>query len=122
MQANNVPTDAGDGIPPATWAVLWDKIKPLSVSVAKAMATQFGNVGWADALKVSVDAHAEAAGNANELKRRVGTYADSPGRLYFLVVVNGRIQVLYGWRPCRALENDGRVWARQAPAKHSTPR
>ena len=90
MQANNVPTDAGDGIPPATWAVLWDKIKPLSVSVAKAMAMQFGNIGWADALKVSVDAHAEAAGNANELKRRVGTYADSPGRLYFLVVVNGR--------------------------------
>ena len=113
MQACNVPTilAAGEDLPPPTWEVLWDTIKPHPASVATALAKTHGSCSWEGALKVTVDAAKDATSLAADLKRRVGTFADSPAALYFLVVSDGKVQVLYGWRTCRALDNDGKTWA-----------
>ncbi len=113
MQANNVPTieAAGEDLPPPTWEVLWDKIKPHPASVATALSKMHGEFPWEEALKVTVDAALDPTTSAADLKRRVGTFADSPGYTYFLVVLDKKVQVLYGWRTCRALDSEGKIWA-----------
>ena len=37
------------------------------------------------------------------MKNRVGGFAESLHKLYIIVVVKGKIQVLYGWRVARAI-------------------
>ena len=112
MKVSNVPTvpAAGEGLPPPTWEVLWDTIKPHQLSVAKALATQHGETTWEAALAVTVEGSKAVLGSASEQKRRLGTWADSPSPLYFLLVLEGKVQVLYGWRVCRALDPDGKTW------------
>ena len=112
MQADNIPTinAAGEGLPPPTWQVLWDTLKPHPASVAKALMKEHGEVAWEVALKVSVEASEDPASTAAEQKRRLGTFADSPSPLYFLTVLDGKMQVLYGWRTCRALDQEGKTW------------
>ena len=111
MQADNIPTieALGEGLPPPTWAVLWDTLKPHSGSVAAALAKEFGEAPWAEVWKPMVEAANQAAGSVPAQKRRIATFADSPSPLYFLTVFKGKVQVLYGWRTCRALDADGRV-------------
>ena len=55
MQANNAPTlpTTGDNLPPPTWEVFWDALKPHPLSVAVALAKQHGAVNWPEALKVT---------------------------------------------------------------------
>ena len=67
---------------------------------------------WAEALKSVQDESRIEVENKAGMKNQVGGFAESLHKLYVIVVVKGKIQVLYGWRVARAietLENDRRV-------------
>ena len=112
MKANNQPAiePLGEGSPSPTWESLWVHLKPHASSVAMALEKEFGEVSWEDALKVTVVASKDPASNMTAQRRRLGTFADSPSPLYFLTVLEGKVQVVYGWRACRALDADGKIW------------
>ena len=112
MQESNVPaTEAGGGLPPPTWDVLWDELQPRPSAVARALAEEFRDFPWGRALKVTSDAHQEGAAGVAAQRRRVDAFADSPSSLCFLVVVDHKVQVLHGWRACRPLNAEGKVYS-----------
>ena len=60
MKVNNVPTAetaaGGEALPPPTWQVIVDSIKPPEHSVAKALLDKYGEVAWKDVLAVTTRA------------------------------------------------------------------
>ena len=84
MQESNVPPlVAGEGLPPPTWDVLWDKLQPRPSAVARALTEEFRDFPRGRALKVMSDAHGEVAESVAAQRRRVATFADSPSSLCF---------------------------------------
>ena len=110
MDSDNAPTTATDGLPPPTWTVLWDELGPSPTSTARAWAKEFAEYPWNEALKITVEEAKKAAGSVAAQKRRVGGFADAPKAGHFLIVKEGKVQVLYGWRACRPLDEDGKIY------------
>ena len=114
MPANDqqpVQPPAAGKLPPFSWSALWDALKPHSSSLARAWKEECGGIGWAAALRVTGEAAALPNLSVPEQRRRLGAMADSPGKLCCLVATGSRVHVLFGWRACRPLDGDGKVWA-----------
>ena len=80
-------------------------------SVAMAWFTTHKDVGWPDAWAITKKAAEDEVGTAAHVKTLMGSYADSVAPRYFLVCVGKKVDVLYGWRVCRPMDEEGRVYA-----------
>ena len=107
LKASNKPTvepaEEGEELPPPTYLTLADYVGMQPGSVGKEWVEANMHVTWEEALSFTEKEGKAVVANDNELKQRVGGYADSLAQLYFLVVQGGEIKVLYGWKVARVL-------------------
>ena len=115
MNVNNQPdfeaAGAGEAGGPTSYLDLANSLGHHPKSVGAALAAANADVDWVEALKVTAKASEEEEGNAGAIRARVAAFADSLEPKWFLVVMGHRLRVVYGWRVCRPLAEDGKRYA-----------
>jgi hypothetical protein len=95
----------GGAVVTMTWENLSSAANLLPHEVGFTLSTSLANVSMQEALSPFVAA-AGQPDNA-DLTTLMRSYADSLTPMYFLVVVSGKVEVLYGLRPCHAVAGNG---------------
>ena len=103
------PADAGAARPTYADVVAGRHLQ--REEVAAALAQVHGDVGWGDTWEVTATAGEDVENGAEHLKRMIGATADELTPQYFLVVIGRKVEVVYGYRACRALDGGGRRFA-----------
>ena len=98
-------------LPPPTYLSLANWIGHHPMSVGRALVQQYGHVGWEEALEVTDKVARQVAAGENQIRQMMGSYADSLGPVYLLVMDGGKVTVVYGFRVCRALSEAGSRYA-----------
>ena len=116
MDAADTPTEVpalAEGAPPnsPSYDSLVESLGLAEHEVAWALWKAHGDVGWDSALATLEQAGIDTAPTDADLNNRVGRFADALAPQYFLVVANGQVKVMYGWKVCRELNAGGSRYA-----------
>ena len=106
-----VPAEGEEAPAPRSYDELVAEASFQPYEVGKALYLEGKDVPWAIALAVTEKAHLDEDATAAHSRLLMGSYADSLTPAYFLVITGGYVRVLYGWKPCRPLDPEGRRFA-----------
>ena len=103
-----IPPPEGEEAPAnPSYEELVGSLHLLPHEVGKALFESSKATPWGQVLAPTELARADTVATMAHAKELVGRYADSLTPMYFLIVENGHLRVLYGWRTCRLLDH---VW------------
>jgi hypothetical protein len=105
MNLNGAAAGGGDAIATTTLESLRDAANLLPHEVGFTLGTSLSSISMQEAMSPFVTA-AEQPDNV-ALTNLMRSYGDSLTPMYFLVVVNSKVEVLYGLRPCHAVAGNG---------------
>jgi hypothetical protein len=103
--ANGAAAGGGGAIAITTLENLRDAANLLPHEVGFTLGTSLSNISMEEAMSPFVT-FANQPDNV-DLTNLMRSYGDSLTPMYFLVVVNGKVEVLYGLRPCHAVAGNG---------------
>ena len=109
MNVNNQPTSEVAGVTAfGSYEELAKSVTGHPKSVAAVVTQTFRGVPWEEALGLTARDAEKDATNATQAKTRMLTFGESLVPVWFLGVKADRIQVIYGWRICRPMSEDGK--------------
>ena len=125
MNVTNQPPPIGadaEALPPMSYLALANAVGAKEGSIGYQWAKTNADEAWGEVLSVTQIEAAKLVANANELKTRVGGFGDSLAPVHLLVMHEGKLKVLYGWKPCRVLAGLPRRQAGHTNHGHAKPR
>ena len=115
---HNTPAAEEGGLPPPTYENLADYARVESGTIGEEWLNANKEASREEARKYTEECAAKVSWIKTAVKNRVGSFAGSLKNLYFLLVLNGKMQVFFRWRMSWALLESGQRLAgliRQPP-------